>query len=291
MYRNQRTKLGFIGIGLMGKPMVLRLLMADYDVHVWNRSPNKLTEIIAAGAIACESPAAVAKASDVLLMCLANTAVVQQVVQSDGFVDALDHKTIIDLSSISPQVTQELSTLVGSRPGCQWIDAPVSGGVAGAEQGSLVVMAGGDGPAIDTIRPILAALSQRVTHMGPSGAGQTTKLCNQIIVGCNITAISESIRLAKQAGVDANLLPAALAGGFADSLPFQIFGARMAADEETPVSIKLETMLKDLHGAIEAAHQSGIELQLTDSAADILSARVNAGDAERCITSLVEPVS
>lgn len=273
----------------MGRPMVLRLLMADYDVYVWNRTQNKLAEVLSAGAIECSSAAEVAAQSDVILFCLANADVVEAIATGEVFLDALSsEKLIVDLSSISPEVTTTLADLVDSQSGATWIDAPVSGGVSGAEQGTLVIMAGGDPAAIDKVRPLLAAVSKRVTRMGPIGAGQTTKLCNQIIVGCNIAAISESIRLAESAGVDATLLPEALAGGFADSLPFQIFGNRMAWHQETPVSIKIETMLKDLVGAINASKSLGIQVSLTSAAADLLQVRCDAGDNERCITSLVE---
>lgn len=288
MYKNRHLSVGFMGIGLMGKPMVLRLLLANYEVRVWNRSAAKLTEVTAAGAISCESPAMLAAASDVIMLCLANTDAVESVVKNPEFLGALDgSKTIVDFSSISPDATREMADRIKASAGARWIDAPVSGGVPGAEQGSLVVMAGGDGEALDAVRPLLAALSSRVSHMGPVGAGQTTKLCNQVIVGCNISAIAEAIQLARESGVDAKLLPDALAGGFADSLPLQIFGRRMAIGEESPVSIKIETMHKDLDGAHSAGARAGLELRLTRLAASLLRKRMDAGDSERCITSLV----
>ena len=288
MYKNRHLSVGFMGIGLMGKPMVLRLLLANYEVRVWNRSAAKLAEVTAAGAIPCDSPTTLAAASDVIMLCLANTDAVESVVRNPEFLGALDEsKTIVDLSSISPDATREMADGIKTSSGAAWIDAPVSGGVPGAEQGSLVVMAGGDGEALDAVKPLLAALSSRVSHMGPIGAGQTTKLCNQIIVGCNISAIAEAIQLARASGVDAKLLPDALAGGFADSLPLQIFGRRMAIGEESPVSIKIETMHKDLDGAHSAGARTGLELQLTQLAASLLQERMDFGDSERCITSLV----
>ena len=291
MYKNKRVKLGFIGIGLMGRPMVLRLLMADYEVFVWNRSPDKLKEVVSAGAIPCQSASEVAANANIILLCLADGEVVTHVVSNNQFLDGLSpDKLLVDLSSIPPETTRQTAALVKSSAGAEWIDAPVSGGVPGAEQGTLVIMAGGEESAIERARPVLAAISKRVTRMGPTGAGQTTKLCNQIIVGCNISAIAEAMRLAKASGVDAKLLPDALAGGFADSLPFQIFGKRMAANEETPVSIKITTMLKDLQGALFAAEELGINNPLTSKAAEILQARCDRGEPERCITSLVEPL-
>lgn len=290
MYQNRHPRIGFIGIGLMGRPMVLRLLLANYGVRVWNRSPDKVAEVAAAGAVPCASPAELARESDVILLSLANTQAVESVAGDDDFLAALDPGSIVvDLSSISPETTRTLASRAAETSGASWIDAPVSGGVPGAETGDLVIMAGGEPEALARAREVLAPLSKRVTHMGPSGAGQTAKLCNQIIVGCNVTAIGEAFRLARAAGVDAALLPDALAGGFADSLPFRIFGQRMADGVESPVSAKIETMLKDLDGADTAATGLGLDLDLTRAAAALLRARTDQGDAERCITSMVEP--
>ena len=290
MYQNRHPRIGFIGIGLMGRPMVLRLLLANYGVRVWNRSPDKVAEVAAAGAVPCTSPAELARESDVTLLSLANTRAVESVAGDDDFLAALDPGSIVvDLSSISPETTRTLASRAAEASGASWIDAPVSGGVPGAETGDLVIMAGGEPEALERAREVLAPLSKRITHMGPSGAGQTAKLCNQIIVGCNVTAIGEAFRLARAAGVDAALLPDALAGGFADSLPFRIFGQRMADGVESPVSAKIETMLKDLDGADTAATGLGLDLDLTRAAAALLRARTDQGDAERCITSMVEP--
>jgi 3-hydroxyisobutyrate dehydrogenase len=290
MVKNKRLSPGFIGIGLMGKPMVLRLLLAGFEVRVWNRSSEKLADVVSAGAVVSDSPAQLAASTDIIMLCLANTGVVESIAGDAAFIDALDDgKIIVDLSSISPDATRRLAERIHAESGAAWIDAPVSGGVAGAEQGSLVVMAGGDEADLARVKPLLAPLSSRVTHMGPVGAGQTAKLCNQVIVGCNISAIAEAIRLAREAGVDAASLPDALAGGFADSLPFQIFGRRMAEGNELPVSIKMETMLKDLDGALTTGGQLGLDLPLTRSAAELLRVREQCGDGERCISALVNP--
>ena len=263
--------------------------MADYEVYVWNRSEEKLKDVVSAGAVPCKSAPEVAAMANIILLCLADGDAVTNVVSDNRFLDAVSSdKMLIDLSSISPNTTRNIASLVKTTSGAEWIDAPVSGGVPGAEQGTLVIMAGGEETAVDTAKPVLAAISKRVTRMGPVGAGQTTKLCNQIIVGCNIAAIAEAMRLAKASSVDATLLPDALAGGFADSLPFQIFGKRMASDQETPVSIKIATMLKDLQGALSAGVELGIDSPLTSKAEELLRARYDLGDRDRCITSLVE---
>ncbi len=266
--------------------------MTNFEVHIWNRSPHPLPTLTSAGAVACESTAELAGASDIIMLCLANTNAVESVIGQSDFIDSLDAgKIVVDLSSISPDVTRSLAGRIKQASGTPWLDAPVSGGVPGAETGELVIMVGGDAEILERVRPVLSPLSQRITHMGPVGAGQTAKLCNQIIVGCNITAIGEAFRLAREAGVDSTLLPEALQGGFADSLPFQIFGPRMANRRETPVSIKIETMLKDLRGAADTAADLGVHLALTRSAATLLQERINLGDAQRCITSMVEPTT
>lgn len=289
MYKNKRVKLGFIGIGLMGRPMVHRLLMADYEVYVWNRSQEKLKEVVSAGAVPCYTAAEVAANANIVLLCLADGDAVTNVVSDSQFLEALSSdKMLIDLSSISPNTTRHIASIVTTSSGAEWVDAPVSGGVSGAEQGTLVIMAGGKESAVEKAKPVLAAISKRVTRMGPIGAGQTTKLCNQIIVGCNIVAIAEAMRLAQASSVDTTLLPDALAGGFADSLPFQIFGRRMASDQETPVSIKIATMHKDLQGALSAGEEFGIDYPLTRRAEELLRSRCDLGDRERCITSLVQ---
>ncbi|MGI9316318.1 MAG: NAD(P)-dependent oxidoreductase, partial [bacterium] len=157
MYKNKRIKLGFIGIGLMGRPMVIRLLMADYEVFAWNRSPEKLKEVVSAGAVPCESACEVAANANIVLLCLADGDAVTHVVTDKPFLDALSpDKILVDLSSIPPDTTLRTSELIEKSTGAKWIDAPVSGGVPGAEQGTLVIMAGGEELAIETVKPVLA---------------------------------------------------------------------------------------------------------------------------------------
>lgn len=265
----QKKTLGFIGIGLMGQPMTLRLLEAGYTVRVWNRSPEKLRAVLAAGALASDSVQSLVEQSDVILLCLSDTTAVEYIAREQIMPVASNGKLIIDLSSIDPDVTRELAAIF-KRTGVDWVDSPVSGGTAGAEQGTLAIMAGGDTEAIAVAEQVLQPLYGRFTHMGPVGSGQMTKICNQMIVGCNLLVLAEMMALAKAAGVDAEKIPQALSGGFADSKPLQITGAEMAAERYEPVKWKVKTLLKDLNMAKRQALANGQVVPMSSLAAQLM---------------------
>jgi 3-hydroxyisobutyrate dehydrogenase len=264
-------RVGFIGLGLMGTPMVRRLLAAGHAVTVWNRSPDKMAPLLAAGAVAAPDRAAVAHGSDVLMLCVSDTAAVEHVMFGAGGASAglRAESVVVDFSSIRPDATRRFAAHVGAQ-GAAWIDAPVSGGPTGAAAGTLAIMAGGHDDAIARVRPLMAALCSRFTHMGPSGAGQTTKLVNQVIVGACFATLAEAMRLAEAAGVDAARIPACLQGGFADSIPLQVFGPRMAARAWTPALGHTETMVKDMDTALELAAKLGAALPMATTAAALL---------------------
>lgn len=272
--------LGFIGIGLMGEPMTLRLLQAGFKVNVWNRSPEKLHAVTQAGATACLSIAELLKVSDVVLLCLADTAVVRDIVDKHILPAALKDKLIIDLSSIQPQATRELAEKLQAL-NIRWVDAPVSGGVSGATQGNLAIMAGGAAADIALARQVLAPLYQQLTHMGAVGSGQITKICNQMIVSCNVLVIAEMIALAQQAGVDAEKIPQALAGGFADSKPLQIVAPEMATKQFEPVKWRVKTLLKDLSMAVELAAQQGSAVPMSGLAQQLMQLHGSKGFLEQ----------
>jgi 3-hydroxyisobutyrate dehydrogenase len=223
-------KLGYLGLGMMGFPMTRRLVNAGYDVTVWNRSSGKATALVEAGAKLAAHPRDVATTASTIFMCLTDAAAVENVVFGpDGLAIAPGAgKLVVDFSSIHPDAARSIAARLKAANGMGWIDAPVSGGTMGAEEGTLAVMAGGDAADIERVRPYVLAMARRLTHMGPVGAGQTTKLCNQVIVGCAMAVLAEATRLAVNAGIDARRLPEALAGGFADSIPLQLFVPRMA---------------------------------------------------------------
>ena len=260
-------KLGYIGIGLMGKPMTLRLLEAGHEVTVWNRSREKLAAVVEKGARAAASPAEVARAADIVMMCVTDQQAAAEVLFGAGGVleGARAGGLVIDFSSIAPASARDFAARLEAK-GVGLIDAPVSGGVAGAEKGTLVIMAGGREEHVERVRPVVMQLAQRFTRMGEAGAGQATKLCNQVIVGSLMVVIAEAVRLAEAAGVDARRLPEALKGGFADSLPLQIFGARMAARTFEPSIGAASLMLKDLGNAADLAAELGVPLPMVERA-------------------------
>ena len=274
-----KPRLGFIGIGLMGKPMSLRLLAAGYALTVWNRSRDKLAPLTAKGAHAADSPAAVARAADVVMLCVTDQHAAEEVlfgaegVAAGGTAD----KLVVDFSSIAPAAARAFAERLERECGMGLVDAPVSGGTVGAEQGTLAIMAGGRPEHIERARPIVAHLAQRFTRMGDAGAGQVTKLCNQVIVGCLFPVIAEAVRLAEAAGVDANALPQALKGGFADSLPLQVFGARMAARQFAPPLGAVSIMLKDLENAAAVAKDARVPLPMARTAAELYRLLVAQG--------------
>lgn len=264
-------ELGFIGTGKMGRPMVLRLLDAGYSVFVYNRTAKKLQDLAKAGAVIADSPVELAKAVDMILLCLTDGFAVEQLVFSEQGVakSGPAKKLVIDLSSIAPHDTLRIARRLQQETGMRWIDAPVSGGVVGAQEGTLAIMCGGEEVDVEDARPVLQHLARNVTHMGGSGSGQVTKLCNQAIVSSNVAVIAEAINLAKCAGINAARLPEALQGGFADSLPLQIYGPRMAAEHEAEPIGEIQTMLKDATNALDYTKSVNANLPMTSRAVEI----------------------
>lgn len=264
-------RVGFIGTGLIGTPMVERLLECALPVTVWNRTADKLAGLVERGAVAAATPRALAQDTDIVCLCLTNTDAVEDVVfGANGIAGSLRAgQLLIDLSSIAPDATAHMAARLASNSGARWIDAPVSGGLPAARAGTLIVFAGGEAEDIARAAPVFDALSQRVTHMGGHGAGQLAKSCNQLIVGCNLMVIAEMLAFARTAGIDATRMPAALAGGFADSLPLQIFGNRMARRVDTPRIGALATFRKDVDQVVRLAAEYGAAVPMTSRAAEL----------------------
>jgi 3-hydroxyisobutyrate dehydrogenase len=265
------TTIGFIGIGLMGSRMTTRLLAAGYSVWVWNRSPEKCLPLVAQGAKLAANFADIGSECEVIMLCLADTAAVESVVFGEqGLSNCVQsQQLIVDFSSITPDATRDFADRLRPQD-VSWIDSPVSGGVMGAENGTLIMMAGGEEQQINRLRPIAAHLSQKLTHMGGVGTGQITKICNQMIVASNALLIAETLALAAKAGVDATQLAPALAGGFADSLPLQILAPRMAIHSFEPVQWKVQTLLKDLDNAVALAKENTSSTPISALAAQLL---------------------
>ena len=282
-------RIAFAGIGLMGLPMCRRLLAAGHPLTVWNRNPAKTAPLQAAGARHAATLAELAADADIVCLCLSDTAAVEQVMfAADGLAAQLSANTlVVDFSSIEPAATRAFAQRLAEQCGARWVDAPVSGGVVGAEQGRLVIMAGGEPADIERLRAPLAALSQRLTHMGPVGCGQVTKVCNQLIVAANSLLIAEAVALAERGGVDASLLAPALAGGFADSLPMQILAPRMAARQHEPVQWKVATLLKDLDNAVKLARETDSASPLAALADQLMRLHATRGHGQADLSSVI----
>jgi 3-hydroxyisobutyrate dehydrogenase len=261
----QAEKLGYLGLGLMGLPMTRRLLGAGYDVAVWNRSAGKAATLVEVGARLADSPRDIATAASIIFMCVTDAHAVEEIVFGSQGLAAVPGtgKLVVDFSSIHPDAARAIAARLKAANGMGWIDAPVSGGTKGAEEGTLAVMAGGDAADIERARPYVLAMARRFTRMGPTGAGQTTKLCNQIIAGCAMTVLAEATRLAVNAGIDAGRLPEALADGFADSIPLQLFVPRMVQGIHSPPLGHIATILKDLDTVVEVARDTSSPVPMT----------------------------
>lgn len=283
-------RLGFIGIGLMGAPMTRRLLDAGFAVTVWNRSPEKAQALEADGATVAASVSELTQSVDVVMLCLANTAVVEDVVFGEGGVAASGSagQRLVDFSSSDPAATRDMAARLKDACGIGWVDSPVSGGVAGAQAGSLAIMCGGEADDMAAVEPLLAPLAARVTHMGAVGSGQVTKVCNQMVVGCQAAVLAEMVALAEASGVDATRLTEALSGGFADSKPFQILTPRMAAGDFANPPWHLRTLLKDLDMAVAQSQRSQSATPMSGLAAQLMRAHASRGHAEHDPAILVE---
>ena len=286
MHFDRDTKIAFLGMGLMGTRMATRLVQAGFEVAVWNRSSAACEPVLSLGA----KPLQLSEIGQypVILSCLADDHAVQAVFdQIEPFLTA--QQVIVDFSSLSVNQTEKLAQQANLKQ-VTWIDSPVSGGTAGAEQGSLVIFAGGDANTIEKLSPIYHVLSQRVTRMGETGTGQATKICNQLIVAANSTLIAEAVALAGQAGVDTRLLAPALAGGFADSKPFQILTPRMATHSFEPVQWKVQTLSKDLNNALQLAAQFQLQIPVAEKALSQLQAHQAKGFAEADLATIIHQV-
>ncbi|WGL62578.1 NAD(P)-dependent oxidoreductase [Pseudomonas sp. CW003PS] len=282
--------LAFAGIGLMGLPMTRRLLAAGYPLTLWNRTPDKCAPLLEQGAHRVENPAELCRDASVVMLCLANTEVVREVVFGPGGIveGARPGQLLVDFSSLEPAATREMAAELEARTGMRWVDAPVSGGTPGAEAGTLAIMAGGRVEDVERVRPVLAHLGQRLTRMGEVGAGQVTKVCNQMIVACNALVIAEVVALAERSGVDASLIAPALAGGFADSKPLQILAPQMAASQFEPIKWHVRTLLKDLDTAVKLSREQGSATPMSGLAAQLMRLHGSQGNLERDPATLVE---
>lgn len=265
-------KIGFIGLGIMGKPMSLNLIKAGYSLVVMDRNASVVDEMKAAGASVAASPAEVAGQVDVVITMLPNSPHVKEVVLGENGVaeGAKPGTVVIDMSSIAPLVSREIAAALEKR-GISFLDAPVSGGEPKAIDGTLSVMVGGDKKLFDEHYDLLKTMAGSVVHTGDVGAGNITKLANQVIVALNIAALSEALVLANKAGVEPDLVFQAIRGGLAGSTVMEA-KAPLMLDRKFDPGFRIDLHIKDLTNALETSHGIGVPLPLTASVLEMMHA-------------------
>jgi 2-hydroxy-3-oxopropionate reductase len=278
-------KIGFIGLGIMGSPMAQHLLAAQHDLFVRTRSkvPAEL-----GGATVCATNADVARAADVIFLMLPDTPDVETVLfGKDGVAEGLSAgKIVVDMSSISPMETKTFAEKINAL-GCEYLDAPVSGGEVGAKAASLTIMVGGSEATFNTIKPLFELMGKNITLVGGNGDGQTTKVANQIIVALNIAAVGEALLFASKAGADPAKVRAALMGGFASSRILEVHGERMIKRTFDP-GFRIALHQKDLALALTGAKVIGVSLPQTASAAQLMQACASNGWGQLDHSALVK---
>lgn len=279
--------IGFIGLGIMGQPMALNLLKAGYGLAVYGRRPESMAPLVAAGATACGSPREVAAQAEIIITMVSDTPDVEAVLLgADGVIQgARAGAIVIDMSSISPIATRQMAARLAAK-GVQLLDAPVSGGDIGARDGTLSIMVGGEETSFTQVLPVLQVLGKNIVYIGGSGAGQVTKLANNLVVAATVAGIGEAFVMASKAGVDPARVRDALLGGFAASRALEVHGLRMIDDNYQP-GFKARLHAKDLKNALETARDLGLDLPATAMNAGYLNALVGQGGGELDSTAMV----
>ena len=254
-------KIALLGIGLMGLPMGRRLCDAGHSVHVWNRTRHKAEQLAPFGATVHTTPAQAVKDADMVILMLDHGGVVGHVLFEQGTAASLVPGTlVVDMSSIKPIEAKDHAARL-SELGVDYLDAPVSGGTMGAEQGTLAIMVGGKASNFERAVPVLKVFG-RPTHVGPIGSGQLTKLANQMIVGATIGVVAEALLLCERGGADMGKVKEAITGGFADSRILQVHGQRMV-DRDFAPRARMTVQIKDLRNALATAHEVGFDAPIT----------------------------
>lgn len=273
--------IGFIGLGLMGQGFTRRLVEGGYKVTGYDIVADKIAAAAKHGVAPAASPAAVAAASDIVLVCVTSTHAVEDAVLGKGGVAEAPGKgkVLVDHSTTEIEATKEMAAKLASRSGMAWVDAPVSGGPVAAAEGRLAVMAGGDAAAIGKVEPVMARLASRFTHMGPVGAGQVTKMINQVLVLTNYCVIAEAIRLGEKCGVDVAKIPEALATGHAGSNLLKDVTPRLVARDFRPLGF-VRQVLKDLDMVHDLAKEVKAPTPMAAQAANLYRLMVARGHSE-----------
>jgi 2-hydroxy-3-oxopropionate reductase len=283
---------GFIGLGLMGKPMAKNLLKKGFSVIVHNRSQSAVDELVKEGAKAAGSPAEVARGATIIMTMLPDGPDVEKVLEGDkGVFGAMSRGTVIvDSSTIAPAIAKRLAARA-KELGAQLLDAPVSGGEIGAIDGTLTFMVGGDAAALESVREVLNAMGkpERVVHVGDSGAGQICKVCNQIVLGGTMSVVAEAIALSRKAGVDPMKVRAALMGGFAQSRVLEVHGERMITGNWKP-GFKAKLFKKDLGIAANTLADNGVPAITSSVVQQLVNAQIAAGEGEEDYSGIAKAI-
>jgi 2-hydroxy-3-oxopropionate reductase len=281
------SNIGFVGLGIMGKPMALNLIKGGHTLLLNSRSgvPKELTD---AGGKACASPKEVAQQADIIITMVPDTPDVEKVLfGANGIAEGLSKgKTVVDMSSISPIETKQFANKI-NQLGCDYVDAPVSGGEVGAKNAALTIMVGAPQAAFDKVKPLFELMGKNITLVGGNGDGQTCKVCNQIIVALNIEAVSEALVFASKAGADPAKVRQALMGGFAASRILEVHGERMIKRTFDP-GFRIELHQKDLNLALQGAKAMGVSLPNTATAQELFNSCSANGGAKSDHSAMVK---
>lgn len=273
-------KIGFVGLGIMGKSMSLNLLKAGFEVTVWNRTPGKARLLKEAGAAVAKSLRSLAVNNEIIITMVNDTPDVKEVIfGSEGLLPGLSSgKMVIDMSTISPEATEKFAARL-QKLGCEMLDAPVSGGDSGAKNGTLTIMVGGKKAVFEKALPVFQAMGKSLTLCGGSGDGQRTKMINQILCGLHAVALSEAFVLAEKVGLDINIMHQVVSSGAAGSWALDNYGPRVLKDDLSP-GFKLSMQQKDLRIAYETAKQFGDEFKGTELAYELFTRAKEKGFGE-----------
>jgi len=254
-----KARIGFVGLGIMGQHMAGHLLAGGHPLRVYNRSRDKAQRLVEQGAVWCDTPGEVARGCDVVITMVGYPKDVEQVwLGADGILPHASRALLIDMTTSSPALAQRLAEEAEQR-GCRALDAPVSGGDVGAREARLSIMVGGDAEAFEEALPILRLMGTNIVHTGSAGAGQHTKMCNQIVIGSTIMGVCEGLAYAREAGLDQNIVLQSIGGGAAGSFQLNVLGPRIVKGDFAP-GFMIEHFLKDLSIALDEAERLKLDL-------------------------------
>jgi 3-hydroxyisobutyrate dehydrogenase len=271
-------RIGFIGLGIMGRSMAGHLLAAGHPLRVYNRTRASAQPLLDAGAVWCETPGAVAASSDVVITIVGYPRDVEQVwLGSDGILLNARNALLIDMTTSSPVLAQRLAREAAQR-GCRALDAPVSGGDIGAREARLSILVGGEAAAFQEALPVLQRLGKTIVHAGPAGSGQHTKMCNQVVIASTIMGVCEGLAYARSAGLDLDVVLQCISGGAAGSFQLNVMGPKVIKGDFAP-GFMIEHFLKDLSIALDEADRMGLKLPGATQARQLYSQLVEQGHA------------